>query len=203
MRERLLNFLKFFIFLFIIPIVIATTISFGKQLQMIEASFRAAWLGGVYLYVVMHLFFYEPVELLNFGQGLISGLFRFSEAVSVVAKYIFPFYTLLLLGAYYFLVVLGGIGGIWPYFIFAFIGFTITMHVVLTAHNLHEEDASFIKPHYFSAISLTYMGNVILLACLFSLIFDQFLLAEFFRILFNISGMIYSRAFHQLFVPSS
>lgn len=203
MREKLLNFLKFLFFIFLIPVLVATTLSFRLQLQTIEGNFRDALLGGVYLYLIMHLFFYEPVDFYHFGQGLIAGLCKFSEPLAIVIKYILPFYTLVASLVYYFVVTLSGAGGIWPYFILALVGFTMTMHVVLTAHNLHEEDAASIKPHYFSAMSLTYIANMILLASFLDLIFEKFSLPEFFFSLFDISRVIYSHAWHQLFVPST
>ncbi len=203
MREKLLNVLKFFFFILLIPIVVATVISFGQQLYALEENPRNMLLGGLYLYVVMHLFFFEPMDLYNFGQGLIYSLLKFSQPVAIVGKYVLPFYAFLFCLAYYFAVVLAGIGGIWPSFILLFIGFTMAMHVILTAHTLHEEDTSSFKPHYFSTMALTYLASTTLLACFLSLIFKEFSLSEFLGTVFNISELIYSRAFQQLFVPSS
>jgi hypothetical protein len=61
------------------------------------------------------------------------------------------------------------------------IGFSLAMHIVMSAQTLREEDTSPVKPNYFFTMSWVYIANLILVVVLLSLISAKISPADFLK----------------------
>ncbi|OGX08502.1 MAG: hypothetical protein A2Z88_11185 [Omnitrophica WOR_2 bacterium GWA2_47_8] len=198
MRDTLLIVLKFFGFLLIVPILIATTVSFSRQLNGQEILWRNFFTGGMVTYVVIHLFFFQPRWLYDVGQKSSANLFRFSAPLAMFMEQAFPVYTFLLLVILKLVQVFR-----WGWFsqeiLIFFIGFSLAMHVIHTAQTLNEGEFMAANPQYLLTMSLIFIFNIFLVSFLFYLIFPTFSFPDFARSAANLTRLLYSLVFKQLF----
>ena len=111
-----------------------------------------------------------------------------------------PIYTILSLMAFCFVHLFFKKSGYEIYFIFL-TGFTLALHLVLTAQELREENKSPLRPNYFLFIQLIYIFVVLLTSILFTFIVPQYSFATFFYSVLGSIKDIYATIFHQLFIP--
>jgi hypothetical protein len=198
MKDLLLLILKFFLTVFMFPVLIASTRALYLGLAGFDAGIRHALWTGAAVYLLLKLFVHDLSAVYTWGQNMVTSLFQFLKPLVNAAPYILPIYTILSLLVYGVLMLAGKSGGLEPAFGFIF-SFTFVMHIVLTAEALSKKDAVPGKPNYFFAMTLVYILDVFLLAMLLSLVMPGFSFVHFFKSLTSGSFGIYKAVFIQLF----
>ncbi len=200
MLDHFLNLLKLIFAFVLIPLTAVLTIGFTKSLsELTHAHGHFFWL-GVLIYVIVHIFVYEPRGIYQFGQKLSSLILGFYPPLVDIGARILPIYTLLSLMAFCFIHLFYKKSGYEIYFMFL-TGFTLTLHIVLTTQELREENKSAASPNYFLFIQLIYIFLVLLTAILFTFIVPKYSFATFFYSVLESIKDIYAAIFHQLFIP--
>ena len=198
MWEGLLNLLKFLLAILLILVVLAASRSFFRELTTLQNAHDVLFIGGA-AYLIGHLFVVVPMGFYQFGQKVLTDIFRFSAPLSSILSYTLPFWTLLTLIVFYIVVNVFNLRRFEDYFLFA-IGFLSVMHIVLTAQELHGKDMAGIKPHYFFVMSLVYVANLLIVAVFLDLIFDQFSFFAFCKSSFLMAKDSYSDLWHRVSV---
>ncbi|HLD70197.1 MAG TPA: hypothetical protein VJA17_05470 [Candidatus Omnitrophota bacterium] len=200
MRDHFLNLLKLISALVLIPLTAVLTIGFTKSLSELTHSHGHFFWLGVLIYVIVHVFVYEPRGVYQFGQKLSSSILGFYPPLGDMGARALPIYTILSLMAFCFVHLFFKKSGYEIYFIFL-TGFTLALHLVLTAQELREENKSPLRPNYFLFIQLIYIFVVLLTSILFTFIVPQYSFATFFYSVLGSIKDIYATIFHQLFIP--
>ena len=169
MRDRILTVLKFVFFIAIIPLLIAVGESFLSALSSLKPVLKNAFYSGTVSYVLFYLFLYdfEPVYLS--AKTIVGEAFKFIPPFDKVIVYILPIYVLLLGGAY---MLVNGVLNMEPSakVYFYLMGFLMSLHIISVAKEFQEEDKLGFRPHYFFALSLSFIGTVFIFVLLLHLI---------------------------------
>ena len=197
MRDFFSSIFKLILAVFILPLMIACSVSFSRQI-LIEDKFANAMIWGFGSYLIMHLFIVAPKGLFNFHKKMMGDLFKFYLPLSTVMPYLLPLYSTLLFVAFYFVKMFWHQNQTELILVY-FIGFFFTMHIILIAQDLYENDSSSLKPTYFLGIGLAYILNIVIFLGILALVLPQFPLKAFFQNFFHISKDIYKAASQQLF----
>ena len=195
-----MTILKFVFFILLLPFVVTSTIAFIRELNALPSDLVDFFVRGILIYLLIHVFIYEPQGVYQYGQNLVSAVFRFFSPLVKVAPFFLPIYSIIFLIVFYFAMLIFKSADLRHYFMFL-VSFTLTMHLVFTAKALRDKDSNAIKPHYFFGISVIYSVNIFILALMFDLILVDFSFPQFFNSATQMTGQIYSAAFHQLFLP--
>ena len=171
--------IKFAVAVVLLPLVAAVLIGFGDELARNKAM-RDVFMWGVLIYALWHLFVFSFARLFEFFQKIFADIFRFSSAVQAVVPRAVPLGTTLLLLVYFIVSSLFRIKGMEP-IVYFLAGFSLALHVILIAAELYREDPQFLKPHYFFAVCLTFIGNLLVVALLLDLNFEKFSFLGFWR----------------------
>jgi len=174
-----LNMARFAIALVLLPVVVALTQSFLSQMAPMKVIFRYFTL-GVGSYVVMHLFIMAPQSGYRFFQKIFAETLKFSSFLSNNVPLLVPLAATLLLVVHYILLQFVDPKVLSDYFIFA-TGFTWAMHLILSAHDIADEDTSAFKPHYFCMMTVVFIANILLIALLMDINFTKFSMASFMQ----------------------
>ena len=199
-QNKIMIVLKFIFFILLLPLVITSTIGFVKELNALPLDLTEAFVRGIFIFLIIHLFIYELQIIYQYGQNLVSIIFGFFSPLVKVAPFFLPIYSIIFLIAFYFVNLIFKSPSLGNYFML-FVGFTLAMHLVFTAKVLRGKDPNAIKPNYFFAISLIYVINIFIVAVLFNLILSDFSFANFFRASTSEAADIFKAIFKQLFVP--
>ncbi len=200
MRDHFLNLFKLVFALLLLPFTAIVTISFIKSLSgLTHTEGHLFWL-GVLIYTIVHIFIYEPQGIYRFGQKLTASLLGFYPPLASVGSRILPIYTLLGLIIFYFLYLFHKKIGYEIYFMFL-TGFTLTLHIVLTAKELRQEGKRPFSPNYIFCIQLIYIFIIFLISMMFSFIVPKFYFSSFFYSVIESIKDFYTAIFHQLFIP--
>ena len=201
MRDHFLNILKLILAVIIIPITIFVTINFSKSLSALPLPARQAFILGILMYAIVHLFIHEPQGIFQFQQRLVSGLFGFCEPLAAFSSISLPFISILILIVFYILNVLGKGGACGSYLMF-FAGWTWGLHIVFMVKQLREqEQGGMAKAGYVLFSQLIFVFNCLLMAAIFVLLFNKFPFYLFLQETFHSSRDFYAAVFRQLFVP--
>lgn len=200
MAEKILNVLKFIIFLCLVPFGIALTRGFGKELFLLTPVQVNCFIAGICTYVGLHLFVAEPAAIYEYGKGLVGDIFKFLQPLVVAAPFLLPVYSIFILIAYYFVSFFVKNIDLSAYFLF-FASLTFAMHMIFTAKELRAGNDKGLRSTYFLLITVIYIVCLILLALMMSLCFEKFSLPDFFKTTSSVSQDIYGSIFDQLFVP--
>jgi|GEM_PF-2287935 len=199
MKQGVLALLKVVVFLFLLPLVIAAVGAFQFQILAMPARKEEWFLWGVVVFLLIYLFFYNFKEVQVFGQGIVSGIAKPLGPWAQHAGMVIPVYTLLLLGLY-LLVGLFGFKGRSEEYLLLLLGFSIAMHIVLTAHQLYEADNQPIKAHYFLVFSLVLVASLFVISLLLGISIREFSFVEFLKSFSHRAGSHYSAIYKLLFV---
>jgi hypothetical protein len=193
MPDKVLRIIKFVFAVVLAPIAVAVTKGLFIEMQVLN-ELRHIFLMGAATYCGLNLFYYPIEGLYLFGQRVFGDMFRFSTATASVVPMVIPIYTTLLLLIHYIIMSIFHYEGLQNYFIF-FIGFTFAMHVVMTAHDIYDEDDGQIKAHYLFYFALTYICNIVLLVVLLDFNFSSVKFMSFFDSSYNHAEFIYMWAY--------
>ena len=196
MRYGLFSILKFFLAIVLLPLVIAVSIAFYQQLMKMD-QLSPFFIWGVFSYVIMHLFLFVPQYTYEFGQKVFASFFPFSVVLAKLVPLIAPLWMTLLLVLYYIVSTIFKMKGIGQFFVFMG-GFTLSLHIILTAQDLHDEDSNALKANYLFSISLIFILNLFLVSLLMSLDFKQFSFVSFFDAMSTIAKEIYASFWHKM-----
>lgn len=202
MKEGLMMILKFFSFLLILPLVIASVLAFQTQALGLSASKEQWLLWGAVIFILLYLFLYNFKEVYTFGQTIVSNLVKFFEPLVSVAGLIVPIYTILIVCGYLFVHVFDTTGQYEGYILLV-MGFSVAMHIILTAHQLYEADSSPLKAQYLFSFGLALIVNLFVIALLLSFAIAEFSFVGFFKALSSHTASYYQAIFKALFVSSS
>jgi len=206
-----------------LPLAVTVSKSFYGQLSgitLLDLQDQRYFLWGVACYIILHLFFFKPNYIYNLGHEVVHVLstwLSFGKAKNLkvsekggsvqttksnffisISPYFIPIYTVILCLAYFIVSRFGDVSGAVPYIIF-FIGFTLTMHIVLTVDALKVSQPDLIKTGYLFSLSFIYVINIIVAAFVISLIFTGFSFVEFFVNFYIQTKDMYVEIFRQLF----
>lgn len=198
MADIFANVFKTILALLLVPLLMATVISFNTELSTLRGSGPLYFLKGVLTFLIIQLFILDLMPVYKIGQNIVGTLFRFSVVLSRMMTVLVPFYSLFALLLFYFFYTFYYIKGLENYALFLF-GFTMTLHLVLTAKDLQAEDESMIKPTYFLFIILIGVINFIILGSLFDLVDAQFSVMIFLKMIFHKAKALYLFLFQKLF----
>lgn len=215
-----LKIIKFIAGILAIPVMAAVTRAFyGNITGVVELSgILKYFMWGVGAYIVLHLLFYKPTYIYVLGHEAVHALtswvmggkinsFKVSEAggsvsttktnaVIELSPYFIPIYTVILMAVYFVVAYSYKING--AAFIFL-IGFTLTLHLVMTIEVMKIRQPDLMKSGYLFSIVIVYVLNIIIIAMLFSLLFPSFSSKKFFADSFVFSKDVYTAIIRQLF----
>jgi len=115
-----------------------------------------------------------------------------------ISPYFIPIYTIVTSLAYFTLSKFYDVSSYLPLFIFA-IGFTFTMHIIMTVESLKVVQPDLLKTGYVLSLALIYVLNVLLAAFIVSLIFSGFSFKDMMLQFCDETKLLYMAIFSQLF----
>ena len=214
---------KVLIGVLLLPVAVAQTMAFAEQLSLVQMleGLSAYFLKGVIIYLVMHLVLYKPDYFYVFGHEVAHALATFicggqvssfhvssrgggvltskSNFFIALFPYFFPTYTLFLWLVYFLVSLFKDISSYAPLFLFL-LGFSLTMHLVMTIDSLKVKQSDILKTGYLFSISLIYILNVLLLGLILSVVFSEFVFTAFFQASVERAGSIYYGVYEYLFL---
>jgi len=199
MTNTLFTVIKFVLALVLFPIVWATAVAFHRYVLVLPGSYGAFFFWGMFGYVLIYLFFFQFWGAYEFGQKIVSELLRFTAPANHFIAKIIPFYVTLILLLFYAVKHFLHIDHYDHYFMF-FTGFTMTMHIVLTAQDLQENEKSFIKPAYLFTMVCALIAMAFFVVLLFNLVLKEFMLLEFFKSVWNNADDVYYLLVRKIFL---
>ena len=202
MKQGILAIVKFFLFLLVLPLVAATVLAFQSQVLGLPVHKEQWILWGGGIFVLAYLFFYNFKEVYIFGQTVVSNLLKFLGPAVHAAGLIVPIYTVLIICLYLILNVVG-VAARYEGCLLLALGFSVAMHIVLTAHQLYEADCSPIKAHYLFAFGLAFTANFFIISLLLGFVVPEFSFMGFFKTLSQHTASYYHAIYKALFVSPS
>jgi len=197
MGNLLLSSIKFCIAILLLPVVIAGVIGLHLQLLEYPGSNEHFFMWGIYGFFLSFFFLYQFWGVYEFGQKIMGSLLRFTSPFDRIASYIIPLYTLIIFLLYAIAVRFFKTHQYDPHFMF-FIGFSIAMHIFLSAQDMQEREKTPIKPSYLFWISIVFIFNIFLFVLLLDAVLGYSNLAHFTNTLVADSRMIYGIAIRKL-----
>ncbi len=200
MKQGLGQILKFVAFLFALPLIVAVALAFQNQILGLPVPKEQWFFWGVIAFTVIYLFLYNFKEVHVFGQGLLSKILQFAGSVASVAALVVPIYTIILC-LVYFILNMTGASAQYEWILLTLVGFSVALHIVLTARQLYEEDSGSLKAQYFFGFGLALVMHLLIMAVLLGLVVPEFSLAEFLKASTHQTGSYYHAIYTALFVP--
>jgi len=197
MIGTIINFIKLFFALLLMPIVFFLTRGFFEQIRALgDLSHYFLWGGGVY--VLFHLFFRPMQALHGFGQKVFSEILRVTPFLANYLPMAVPITPTVLVLILYVIQTFTDPGPLSHYFLFA-VGFTLAMHIIINARLLYEEDNTALRAHYLFLECLFYVLNILIIVILLQLIFPAFHVGHLIRHVMIDVGQVYEKVSHFLF----
>ena len=191
MAKIIITAVKLIFAVLIFPIVIASTLSFVDHSTDFPPEFQDFFLWGILTFLLIFLFFYQFWGVYEFGQKITSSVFKFIAPFDHYAVQIIPFYFILVMLLFYVETALFKTHNYDHYFLF-FAGFTITMHILLAAQDLQEQEKTTIKPTYLFWMGVIYTVNISLVVLFLDLNAGDFTFPKYFQSIADQSWAIYS-----------
>ncbi|MBN2097785.1 MAG: M50 family metallopeptidase [Candidatus Omnitrophica bacterium] len=219
----IIRILKVLIGILLLPVAVATSLSFGAELGEVQNFGGAAgyFLKGVFIYLIMHLALYKPNYFYVLSHELAHALATFicggrvssfrvssrgggvlttkSNFFIALFPYFFPTYTLFFWLVYFLSSLFRDVSAYTPHFLFL-VGFSLTLHLVMTIQSLKVKQSDILKTGYLFSVSLIYVLNMLLVSLILSAVFKDFSFAVFFRSAVERSGSIYYSIYQYWFL---
>ncbi len=196
MKTGLLGVLKLAAFVCVIPVLIGVTAGFSREILELKQFADFFWY-GVIAYVLFHLFVFTPQGLYHFFQGILTEIFGFSSILSSILPDVFPLLTTVVLLVFYVTANLMNIRG-WENVVLFLTGFSLSMHIVLTAQDEYEEDETHLKGHYVFSAALMYIAVLALVMLLLHLCFESVTFFNFCKVSYRASMDVYDLILRRL-----
>ena len=194
-----LTVLKFIIAVFLLPWIYSFTVAFINETKVIERAFIDLFTAGIISFLVFYLFIYEPERVYQIGQRITEATFRFLSPLVKVASFVVPIYSIIIFLMYILVSFFNKSRSLLEFFMFP-IGLSIAFHLVFSAKVLHSRKNDFLMANYLFSFGFIYVINIFLLALGFSILFESFSCLSFCKSSFQISKVIFSAIFSQLFL---
>ena len=198
LTNRLFSVIKLTLGICLIPFVYGVSVSFVRELAVIDKPVQDWFWTGVLAFLVVYLFIWEPAVIYARGQKFLEITFSFFSPLVKVAPYLLPIYAVMLVAAYNVLAYLFPKGGFLDDFVFL-LGFSMALHIVFGAKSLKSKQTDFLKANYVFGFSFLYILNIILLVFCFNILFEKISFVNFFNNSYQIGREIVSAVFKQLF----
>lgn len=198
MKEVFWAILKIFGFLLILPLIIASFIAFQTQILVLPVNKEVWVLWGAGTYIALNLFLYDFKSIYELGKSQVDKMFTFFKP----AGHLVPIYSIFLIIVYVIALILGRGVTVQPYFLFA-IAFTLTMHLVLTAHEIYGSDNSILKAHYLISYGAILIASFIIISLLLAWAIPEYSLVGFIKSLSSQTIHLYKFVYKALFIDSS
>lgn len=216
---------KVIIGILLLPTTVAITTSFAAQLGLIQIEefqgLPAYFLKGVIIYLIIHLILHKPNYLYVLGHEIAHAIATFicggrvtsfrvsgrgggvlttkSNFFIALFPYFFPTYTIFFSLVYFLFSLFRDVSSYVPHFLFV-VGFTLTLHLVMTIDALKVKQSDIFKTGYLFSVSLIYVLNLLLVSLILSLVFEEFSFASFFHATVERAGDIYYGIYEHLFL---
>ena len=197
MGQILIGAFKFLIAVLLFPIVIASAISFSDHLSAYPATYAEFVMWGIGAFLLLYLFFHQFWGVYEFGQKILTNIFKFIAPLDRLIANMVPFYLILILLAFYVTKGFFKIKNYDPYFIF-FAGFAFAMHIILAAQDMQNQEKSPIKPSYLLEICFVIVGTIFLSIFLLDLIVGKWTFPDFFASMIGLSLDYYQNIFQKI-----
>ena len=217
--------IKVIVGILLLPVALAITSAFAAQLGQLQIEklqgLPAYFLKGVIIYLIIHLILLKPNYLYVLGHEIAHALATFicggrvsSFSVSgrgggvlttksnffiALFPYFFPTYTIFFSLVYFLFSLFRDVSGYVPHFLFV-VGFTLTLHLVMTIDTLKVKQSDIFKTGYFFSVSLIYVLNLFLVSLILSLVFPDFSFPNLFYATGQHAGDIYYGIYEYLFL---
>jgi hypothetical protein len=198
--NRILSIIKLILGLCFLAFVYTGSVGFLQELKNADRRLQDDFWSGVITFVVIYLFFWEPMKIYQKGQKILAFVFKFLAPLVKFAPYVLPIYTILILSLYPLAHHFFKHPLVLEYFIF-FGGLSISLHLVMTAKTLKSKPGDFLKANYIFGFSLVFILNLLLIAICFQMLLDKFSFYNFFQGSYNESQRIWHSVFKQVFIP--
>ena len=199
MKQGLLTILKFFLFLLVLPLVVACVLAFQDQFLGVPVHKEQWLLWGVAAYTVLHLFLYDFKEVYGFGRSVVAKIFSFLGPSADMVGAVIPIYAVLVicLG-----LVLNALGyGAYERLVLFLLAFAAALHIIGTARQLYESDPSPMKGQYLVSFGLVLSANLIILAAVIIPLLPEFSFIAFIKSLAHRIAVYYTYVYKVLFIP--
>ena len=177
MNSTLLTVVKFLLTILLLPIVWAVAVVFHQYVLAMPGTYDDFFFWGMFGFVVIFLFFYQFWGVYEFGQKMVSGLLQFTSPANHFIAKVIPFYVTCILLLFYVIKHFFNADQYDHYFMF-FTGFALTMHILLTAQDLQENEKALIKPTYLFVMASTFILMAFYVILLFNLVLREFTALE-------------------------
>jgi hypothetical protein len=197
-----MGLIKVLVTVLLLPVLIGVTQAFLAEATQLHQGAYHLFLSGILAYAICHLFVVNWKVFYEFYQKAFSESLRFSPFLSNYVPLILPLLPMLVLLGMYVTVALTKDVKVEPYFVF-FIGFTLAMHIILTAQHLYAEDSTALKTHYFLVMVIAFILNLVFVSLMLDLNFASFSSLSFFEKSWEHLRDIYSFFYNRFCVPRS
>jgi hypothetical protein len=198
LSRHLINILKLIFAIILLPVTFGASIGFYSQLKIIEKPLGQNFFLGIVSFLIIYLFFYEPINIHRKGQRFVYIIFKFFSPIVKVTSFCLPIYTILLL---LILLLTNSIleKNYYNGFIIFMIGFSFIFHLVFTAKALRSKESFFAYASYIFFMEMVYIFNIFLVAFGFNYLIDNFSFISFYHQTFAVAGNIYMIVIGQMF----
>jgi len=198
--SKFLSIIKFILGLCFLAFVYTGSFGFLKELKNADPALQKDFWSGVITFVIIYLFFYEPMRLYQKGQKILTFIFKFFAPLVRFAPYVLPVYTIIVFALYPLVTMLWKGKVVLEYFIFI-AGLSLSFHLIMTAKTLKNRQGDFLKANYIFGFTLVFILNLLLVAICFQLLLDKFSFYNFWVGAYEESQRIWHSAFRQIFIP--
>ena len=198
MKDGLLTILKFFIFLLVLPFIVACVLAFQAQLLGVPVHKETALLGGIVAYVVLHLFLYNFKQVYVFGRSIVAKLFSFMGPSAETMGAVIPIYAVLVICGGLLLKAIGYAG--YERFVLFVLAFVCALHIIGTAQQMYEADPSPLKSQYLVFFGLILAANLVILAAVLVPLVPEFSFVVFITSMAEHTVLYYKFIYKVLFV---
>ena len=199
MGDFLLNFIRFLVAVLLSPLVYGCVVSFYKHLGTYPSVYEDFFRWGQVAFIFTFLFIYQFWGVYEAGQKAMTQIFKFLTPFERMISYLLPFYIVIIFAAFYVTTTFFATNRYDPYFMF-FAGFALTMHVLLSAQDMQDQEKTSIKPAYLFNMSGVFILNVFLMVLLLDLILGKFTFPKFAEGMLLVTRYVYVMIFNRIYL---
>ena len=195
MGQGILNLVKIFVTIVLVPVVYVTATKFHIHLLRYSQATQDMFLTGVLAFLIIFLFFYSFASFHEFGHRMMGGFFSFATPLDQFLAGCIPFFPTVLLPMLFLIKTFFRSDAYTHYFVFL-AGLSFAMHFVLVAQDIQGQEVGFFRPTYYFKVSLTVLFNVVVMILLFDLALGKWTLVHFFHTNIPQIKAVYGKLFH-------
>ena len=183
----------------LLPVTLACCFSFYKYLTLYQANYQYFFLWGVVAFLLIFIFIYQCWGVYEFAQNVMAGILKFTSPINDILAYFIPLYpTAILLTFWVTISVMKLNNGAPVYFMF-FTGFTLAMHIFMTAQDLQDKEKTIVKSSYLFMMNLIFVSNIFIAVMLMDLVMQKWTFPDFFRGMSEMVNQFYAFSFDKFY----